>query len=155
MPDWILAGKVLYDLALLMACLVAWRWGGLREWIGAAIVIGASGASAMAPTAARLLGLPPAYPYGVVDVLTLVAFDALMVRSRIGWPIWATGVQLAAVMIHIAMIIEPVRVRPYLLLQGKLAYPILLVLVIGSLRAPRAGSFDDRRAARRCAARPR
>ena len=131
--DWVLAGKLIYDAVLALSCVIAIRRGGTDERVATAIVIGATGATALVAPLMEAIGYIGRFGYFLVDAATLVAFDALMVRSRKFWPIWATGIQLAAVSLNIPMLLEPQLAHQFALIQGKFAYPILLSIVLGSL----------------------
>lgn len=137
MIDAVLTAKVVYDVTLVGAVGLALALGGWSERLGATIAVVATGATALVWPLADHLGFPARYGYLFVDTLTLIAFDALMVRSRAFWPLWATGLQLLTITISVAMIISPVPAGPYRLIKGKLAYPILGAMMLGSLRARR------------------
>jgi hypothetical protein len=137
MIDTVLATKLIYDATLVGCCGYAICFGGMVERIGAAIAIAATGATALVLPVSGWLDLDGRYGFALLNLATLLAFDALMVRSRAFWPIWATGIQLASVALDLAMVIKPVDANSYLLVQGKFAYPILFSLVLGSERARR------------------
>ena len=137
MIDWVLVTKLIYDGVLVGACGYAICLGGTDERVGAAIAIAATGASALVLPISDMFGVFGRYGFALVNLATLIAFDALMVRSRSFWPVWATGIQLAAVALDVAMVLMPVAAKAYLMVQGKFAYPILLSLVLGSERSRR------------------
>ena len=142
MIDWQLFSKLAYDLVLVAVCAVAIIMGRVDERLGAVIVVTASGATDVALPIGILLDIKARYLVAAVNILCLVAFDALMVRSRRFWPMWATGVQLAAVSLDAAMLLMPVEAGPYLAMRGKFAYLVLLALLIGALGAGRRDRPD-------------
>lgn len=135
MADIWFGSKLFYDSVLAVSCGIAIGFGGVTERTGAAIAIAASGATALVLPVSRGMGLHDWYGFALVNLLTLIAFDQLMARSRASWPIWATGFQLASVALDFAMAASPVASRPYLAIQGKLAYPILAAMIAGAVRA--------------------
>jgi len=68
-----------------------------------------------------------------IDIIVLLAFIYLALKSDRFWPIWAAAFQLLAVIIHSAMIVAA-PVTPWAFGTGAVfwAYPMLLALAIGS-----------------------
>ncbi|UAK23756.1 hypothetical protein [Sphingomonas nostoxanthinifaciens] len=144
MPNWFLAAPLIYDAALVACCGYAVAVGGRPERIGAGIAIAASGASDCVILLRHWSAFDASDGLAMVDLGTLIAFDALMVRSRRHWPIFVTGVQLASVTIDLAMLLSPIPLRPYLRWQGKFAYPILMALAAGAFRYHRRKMIASR-----------
>lgn len=138
--DWVLTGKLVYDLALAASCAFAIGKGGTWERVGAAVAVLGTGATALVPPLVVNFGIKAPLLYLGIDVAVLVAFDAIMIRSAKFWPIWATGIQLAAVTLGVTTLLEPGLRNQFVLVQGKFAYPILLSLVLGSLEGRRQGA---------------
>ena len=131
--DWGLAGNVIYDGSLALSCGIALRFGGTDEKIGAAIAIAATALTGLVSILVQTVGSEARCGFFLVDLATLAAFDALMVRSTKFWPVWAVGIQLGAVALSIMMMVDPSLLLPFGMVQGKFAYPILLSLVLGSI----------------------
>lgn len=132
---------------LLLTCGLAIGLGRSTERIGAAIAIAASGATALVFPVTHAIGIYGRYGFWLVDAATLVAFDALMIRSRFAWPIVVTGLQLATLALDTAVIVEPVGARPFFLVQGKLGYVILCIIAAAAVRrriAEARSSFSGR-----------
>ena len=68
-----------------------------------------------------------------IDIIVLLAFIYLALKSDRFWPIWAAAFQLLAVIIHSTMIVAA-SVTPWAFGTGAVfwAYPMLLALAIGS-----------------------
>ena len=135
MSDIVLLTKIAYDFALAATVVFALAFGGWSERLGGTIALLASGASGLVWPIAHQFQFLPRYGNIAVDVATLAAFDAVMVRSRAFWPMWATGIQFLTIAFDAAIIAEPAQAIAYRMIQGKMAYPILLSIVFGSLRA--------------------
>ena len=136
MLDWVALGKLIYDGALVATLVVAIRFGARDERIGIGIIVIAGGATALNLAVSVGTGLPARYGLFAIDICALLAFDALMVRSFSFWPIWATGVQLAAVALDFAKVITTTP-KSHLWVQGKFAYLLLLFIVLGAVRRTR------------------
>jgi hypothetical protein len=124
-----------------------WR-GRSDERIVASICLLATLATrfAISPLSARYSGLE--YGLLVIDLLMLVAFVAIALRSQRFWPLWVAGLQLTNSMAHLMKAIEldllPVAYRAAAVFWS---YPILLILAIGTWRGRhlRYRDFDDER----------
>ncbi len=124
---------LLYNLLLIGSTVFAAIFGGKTGKIGAVIFWVATFMSAWATT------LNPewrgtSYAMMAVDSLCLLALLLLAFASNRYWPIWATGLQLIAVITHVATIIDP-KIVPgiYDSLSGFWSIPILLVMVSGTM----------------------
>ncbi|WP_246162813.1 hypothetical protein [Sphingorhabdus lacus] len=77
-----------------------------------------------------------AVPIFFIDLMVLAGFWSLALFSSRFWPYWATGWQLVGLLIHIQrMMFDDILEKPYGLLSMYIAYPILLVILIASLRS--------------------
>lgn len=132
--DWILVTKIGAALALLLTGLLVFWQGGSSERVAFSVMMVAAAATGLMAPLAKLIGSPARFGYVAIDALTLVAFDAIMIRTRRAWPIWIAGIQMASVCLGAALLIDPARLGEYRLIQGKFAYPILLALALGSRR---------------------
>ena len=126
--------RVLYILSLGATCTVALRRGGRSERIGALIIL-------LGSVFTLIVEQPGLFDWRnartgliLVDVLVLVAFFMLALRTERFWPLWATSFHLIAVATHLTVFIEPRQIlQAYALAQGFWAYPMLLTIIIGSL----------------------
>ncbi|WP_188237398.1 hypothetical protein [Sphingopyxis sp. LK2115] len=69
----------------------------------------------------------------IIDVLVLLSFWFIALRTQRFWPYWITGWQLIAIFGHIQklMFVE-ILARPYSLLSVYISYPILLLIIYAS-----------------------
>jgi hypothetical protein len=75
----------------------------------------------------------------VIDLGVLLSFWQIAMRSGKFWPYWITGWQLISILGHLQkLLFIEILPRPYSLLSIYISYPILLVIVIASIRAGRA-----------------
>lgn len=124
---------ILYNILLIGSTGFAAIFGGKTGKVGAAIFGVASGLSVWATT------LNPewqgtSYALMAVDSLCLLALLLLACASTRYWPIWASGLQLIAVVTHVATIIDPKIVpKIYDSLSGFWSIPILLIMVCGTM----------------------
>ena len=68
-----------------------------------------------------------------IDIVVLLAFIHLTLKSDRFWPMWVTAFQLLAVTIHTIVMVVP-QITPWAFATGAVfwAYPMLLTLAIGS-----------------------
>jgi len=76
-----------------------------------------------------------------IDIVVLVAFIHLTIKSDRFWPMWVTAFQLLAVTIHTIVMVVP-QITPWAFATGAVfwAYPMLLALAIGSCEHIRLAS---------------
>ncbi|NIJ09410.1 hypothetical protein FHS31_003042 [Sphingomonas vulcanisoli] len=98
---------LMFDLFLAGTCLFAFVWGGGPEKVGSALNVAAS----VATTALRLLDprffAPANAVIFAIDLLVLVGFFWLAVRSTRFWPVWAFGFALADVVLSVTAALLP------------------------------------------------
>lgn len=71
----------------------------------------------------------------VIDLVTLGAFLVLAARADRYWPLWVAGFHMVSVVTHAALMIDPgVVPRVYAFAQALWSYPILLAMVVGTIR---------------------
>lgn len=110
--------------------------GGAPERTGIAIAIVAS----ILSTASVTRGLGTRFStveIGVflIDILTLFAFLALVAWADRFWPLWVAGMHTVSVVTHATVVIDPdVVPRVYAFTQALWCYPIILAMVIGTIR---------------------
>ena len=125
-----------YFIVLLLVSAYAFIRGRSDERIAASICILASVASviAMSPLAGRYSQVE----IGVllVDVLTLVGFTYVALRSDRFWPLWIAGLQLTTLVAHVLKAIELDLVpHAYAAAARFWVYPIFLIIVVGTWRS--------------------
>ncbi len=123
----------LYYIFLFACCGYAIARGTRSEYFGAAIMIFGSFSTLVV---ARSFGSSwSSLEVGIfaIDIVVLLAFIHLTLKSDRFWPMWATAFQLLAVTIHTAMMVAP-QITPWAFGTGAVfwAYPMLLALAIGS-----------------------
>ncbi len=66
----------------------------------------------------------------VIDVLVLLSFWLITLKTQSFWPYWITGWQLIAIFGHIQkFMFAEILARPYSLLSVYISYPILLLII--------------------------
>jgi hypothetical protein len=127
--------QIVYDVTLLAVCLYAFRRGGPSEQLGAAIIL-------IGSLATIVVGSLPHFNWHharaglvIVDLVVLLCFYALAMRSERFWPLWATAFHLIAVSMHaLSWAIPLVMIKAYILMQGWWAYPMLAAIAVGTRR---------------------
>jgi hypothetical protein len=123
----------------LLVALVAWRFGGAPERIGAAIVLcwALSDVVHHVVFGRTYLG-DVLVGHFVIDSVELIAITWLALRADRLWPLWAAAAQLTCVTGHIVALIEPDGLsRAYWLMTQMPQYIQLLALMVGTLRYAR------------------
>ena len=123
-------------LALLIGCCgYALLRGGAPERMGAIIF-----AAGSALTLAALSAPPIRYNnvevgVFVVDAATFVAFTILALRAERFWPLWVAGLLGVGLVAHLAKLLSDAVIPwAYAVVLSVWSYPILVVLVIGTIR---------------------
>ena len=137
--------KVLVWSLLALCCIYAATAGGRTGRIGAALNVSATVATLVAQ------GYAPwsqtHMPVLVIDLLLMLAFYALAMKSRVYWPIWAAGFHLITVAGHAATLIVPdFRSSLYYLFNGMWAIFVQMAMVWG-ITLDRMYLYKKRRAA--------
>lgn len=124
----------LFLTVLLCACLYAGLRGGAPERIGAAILILATLASALALAASQHRYRETELATMAVDVAMTIAFLALALRAQRYWPMWVAMVQLDLVAMHLVMFAPQTGSWSYWAMQAIWSYPQPAMLAIGTWR---------------------
>jgi hypothetical protein len=123
----------LYWMLAFLCCAFAAIAGGKTGRIGAAMIVTASVASALGAQFGTWDETN--VPVMAIDILLLIGFYWLALKSDSYWPIWATGFHLLSVIGHIAMYFsESVREMLYFAFGAFWSLPVLLAMVIGIAR---------------------
>jgi hypothetical protein len=126
---------ILFNLLLLGACGFAWWRGGKPERIAAAALVVAAAATfaAYTPYPRRFF----AVEYGVfaVDLILLAALVGIALNANRYWPLGLAALHLAATISHFGKMVDiSMGGWGYAFLLKLWAYPMLLTLVIGTIR---------------------
>lgn len=133
-----IALQYLYLATLLGVSAIVLPHGHQDARWGIAVILVGSVASYVAQ-----LQIPPDWTSGrwalmLVDTIVLLGLGMIAMRSKRFWPLWIAAFQLIAVTTHLVMLIEPDQVlQAYAILQGLWAYPMLIVLLVTTLRRKR------------------
>lgn len=126
---------VIFNAALLLACLYAVHRGGAPERWAAALMIAAAVATALLPFH------PGRSFHGVewgelaVDVAMLVGMTALAARADRFWPLWIAALQVIAIAIHgVRAYDATILPMVYNRAGSRIAYLMLALLAIGTWR---------------------
>ncbi|HJS13208.1 hypothetical protein [Sphingopyxis sp.] len=126
----------IYYVVLLITVAVAIRRGGpLERWAAYTALIASVLTSALAPF--------PTWTdielnIFVIDMLVLLSFWFIAMRTQSFWPYWITGWQLIAIFGHIQKyMFSEILARPYSLLSVYISYPILLLIIYASRSSSR------------------
>ena len=122
-----------YFVALLLATIGAFRWGGRIEKAAAVAIAIGSVATQLVKVGEGTAGAQ--YGVIVVDILLLALLLALALRTDRYWPMWAAAFHLTSMTVHLAKVVDPtVAWMPYLHANAFWAYPMLLAVMIGAWR---------------------
>lgn len=128
--------QILYWTFLALCSTFVLARGGPPERTAIAIVIAASFLSALSVSHnvdLRYGGVETGLL--LVDLAALAFFTLLALRADRFWPLWITGIHLVGVATHTAKLASPdVLPRIYSWIQGLWAYPIIILIVIGTIR---------------------
>jgi hypothetical protein len=129
---------------LALVVLIAWWRGRTDERLAACVCVVGTGLTALATPALgdRYTG----FETGIflVDLLVLVAFLAIALRSDRFWPMWVAGLQLTGTAVHLLKLLQP-DLMPFVV-GAALAfwsYPILLLIGIGAWRTAMVQQWRD------------
>ncbi|WP_432768768.1 MAG: hypothetical protein HEQ22_15605 [Sphingopyxis sp.] len=118
----------IYYVVLLVTVAVALRRGGRCErWAAYTALIASLLTSAMSPFPTWT---DTEYNIFAIDLLVLLSFWFIALKTPHFWPYWITGWQLIAIFGHIQkMMFTEILARPYSLLSVYISYPILLLIL--------------------------
>ena len=101
---------------------------------------------ALSPLAERFRGVER--PVMLVDLAVFVGFLAVALRSERFWPLWVAGLQLTTIMGHALKGIDSSLLpRAYAAALNFWAYPIVIILAVGTWRSHRRRTQGRRRTA--------
>jgi hypothetical protein len=128
----------LYWVLLLASCAYA-LWQGRRDERIAATVclLGSIGSSfVLSPWRMRYSNVE--FGLAAIDIIALVIFTAVALRSTRFWPLWVAGLQLTTSVAHLMKAVElDLMPQAYAAALRFWIYPILLIIVVGTWRSGR------------------
>lgn len=123
-----------YAVQLSVSGYALWR-GGVPERVAGTMLLGAALATTLMP-------VTPGESYYMlhtrlltIDLVLLILLVALAARANRFWPLWLSALQLVAIGVHGVRAYDP-HILPivYARIVGEIAYPMLALLVIGTVR---------------------
>ena len=125
---------VFNTVLILVAGFALWK-GGAPERIVAVSFLAAAGATRLAQYGASGMFEDLELDILVIDLVLLALLVVIAFRSDRVWPIWMVGLHGLTVGVHAAKAYDPGIVSwIYGMALGKLAYPMLLILVVATIR---------------------
>ena len=126
----------LFLVLMTLCCGYALLRGGAPERVAAGLQIGAF---AFTISVHRLFEgaafLVTSVGTAAIDAMLLVALITLAWRSTRFWPLWIAGWQLAAIVAHLAKLVDPAMMPAGYAIQAQIwAYPMLLATTAGAWR---------------------
>ncbi|MBA3670353.1 MAG: hypothetical protein H0W71_09900 [Sphingomonas sp.] len=125
-----------YWTLLLAVTLYAFLRGRLDERFAAIICIFATVATIVvsSPLSRRFTDIE--FGVLIVDLLALLAFTAIALRSKRFWPLWVAGFQLTSTFAHVMKAVHLDLIpQVYAAAERFWVYPIFLVIVVGTWRS--------------------
>ncbi len=133
-------GAIIFSALLFPICFFALLRGGRDEQIVALICLGGTFATmaAISPLTVRYDGFEE--NMALVDGAVLAGFIGVALRSRRYWPLWVAGLQLTTAFGHgLKMLDSHLLPQAYGAALQFWAYPILVILAVGTWRTHRRG----------------
>jgi hypothetical protein len=127
-----------YWILLLAVSAYAFARGQLDERLAATICIAATIGTILvhSPLSVRFSSVEVGVL--IVDVIALLAFTAIALRTDRFWPLWVAGLQLTTTMAHFLKAVD-LQMMPqvYAAAARFWVYPIFLIIVVGTWRSSR------------------
>ena len=135
---------VIYHLILIAVAAYAFLRGKSDERLAAAICVIATIATrlVLSPTPERYSGVEIGVV--VVDLLTLIGFTFIALRTDRFWPLWVAGLQLTTLVAHLLKAVQ-LDLLPYAYATAARfwVYPIFLIIVVGTWRSHKRSLRDQ------------
>ena len=132
-------------LIILLALHAAWR-GGAPERLAAAAMLSATVATSLTNLQVALPFREVQWPLVWIDAVLFVALFAIALMANRFWPLWVAALQCVALAAHAARAFDPgILPLAYWWVVGKLSYPMLFLLMVGTerhYRRRRGGARD-------------
>jgi hypothetical protein len=125
---------VLFNILLVTCAVYAFARGGAPERVVAAAFVAAAAASyAVIPAKGHFHGVEVGLL--LIDAGLLAVLTGVALRANRFWPIWIASFQMFALLVHVARAYqEDVLPIVYFAVISRIAYPMLLMLAIGTAR---------------------
>lgn len=126
---------IVFNIALFLTAAFALWKGGAPERIAAVAFVAAAAATYEAQHDAYGIFEHLELDILIIDLVLLAALLALAFRANRIWPIWMVGLHGLTVGVHAAKAYDP-GIVPWIygMAIGKLAYPMLLLLIVATIR---------------------
>ncbi len=128
---------IYYGVLLLTVAVAIFRGGALERWAAYTALIASVLTTIIVPNP-KWTDIE--YNIFAIDILALISFWVIALKTRRFWPYWITGWQLIAIFGHVQkLMFSEILERPYALLSMYISYPILFVILYASGSARRRG----------------
>lgn len=126
----------LYYAVLLVTVAVALQRGGpLERWAAYTALLASILTTVLAPVPEWT---DVEISIFAIDIMALLSFWYIALKTQRFWPYWITGWQLIAIFGHVQkLMFAEILARPYALLSMYISYPILFVILYASSSAKR------------------
>ncbi|TXC71666.1 hypothetical protein FSB78_12455 [Sphingomonas ginsenosidivorax] len=125
---------IFYAIQIAASVFALWRGGAPERVLGLALLLAAVSTQVLQDDmAVRFAGVE--LDVLLVDLALLAVMLAITLHADRFWPAWATALHLLGTGAHLARAISPDVIRlTYAVLAAAWSYPIVVLLVIGTLR---------------------
>lgn len=128
---------IYYGVLLLTVAVAVFRGGSLERWAAYTALIASVLTTIIVPNP-KWTDIE--YNIFAIDILALISFWLIALKTQRFWPYWITGWQLIAIFGHVQkLMFSEILERPYALLSIYISYPILFVILYASGSARRRG----------------
>ncbi|MBM6576489.1 hypothetical protein KCP91_08890 [Microvirga sp. SRT01] len=126
---------LVFNVALIaVAAFALWGGGAPERWV-AGLMVAANAATALLPYDPASTFHSLDWSGFGVDAVLFAAFTAVALRANRYWPIWLAALQMVSVAIHVIRIVDRALVPlVYAWSIGQIAYPLMALLVAGTIR---------------------
>ena len=126
---------LVFNLVQAVVCIYAFVRGGMPERVTAVLLLVAGGATYLVPFDPQRGWADLRVPILLIDLALLCGLASIATFANRYWPIWISSLHLIAIAVHGIRVINPDFVPwMYGVAVGKIAYPMLLMLLIGTRR---------------------
>lgn len=131
-------GVAVYYAVLLLTVAVALRRGGVLErWAAYTALLASLCTTILSPAP---LWTDVEINIFVIDLVVLISFWFIALKTERFWPYWITGWQLIAIFGHLQkLMFTEIMPHPYALLSMYISYPILFVIIYAAGSTKRSG----------------
>jgi hypothetical protein len=127
--------SVIFDIVLLLSCLVAWRRGGTPERAAAALLFSAAALSWLVLGDGKHRFSHAEWGLFGIDFVLAISLVTLALRADRYWPMWLSALQIVSVLMHPAFGLSQNKMAfAYAIASIFWSYPMMLILMVGSMR---------------------